>query len=325
MRNRIITALKVIVSLGLIAFLVQRVDIAVVGAAVRSANYAWLAAALLLYAGAVTSGGLKWWILLRAQGIDIPFIDLLAYTFQGVFFNNFLPANVGGDVMRGYGLARYTDRAADAAISVIVDRLVGLMAFMTAAFVAALAAVLLAGQQQLSVILVASGFGTVGLAVFFGALLSRRVRALVEHLFRRGLLARLLPLYQKLSEALTAYRFKVSHLALAFCVSLFTLILSNLANYVVVQALGGGISLLHIFLFNPLIAFVLLVPISVGGLGLNQGAFVFFYGLVGVPQAVALPVSLVMQIIIYVTSLPGGFLWWRSKQQPAAVARPQKV
>jgi glycosyltransferase 2 family protein len=325
LKNTIVTALKVAVSLGLIVFLLTRVDVAAVGAAVRSANYAYLAVALVLYAGAVTSGGLKWYVLLRAQGIDIPFSALLAYTFEGVFFNNFLPANVGGDVMRGYGLARHTDRAAEAAVSVVVDRVVGLIAFMTAAFVSAVVVVFFTGQQQLMGTVLASGLGMAALAGLFAAVLSRRVRAWVEHLFRNRWLARLQPVYRRLSDALSAYRFKFGRLVLAFGVSLGTLILSNFANYLVAEALGGGISLLHIFLFNPLIAFVLLIPVSVGGLGLNQGAFVFFYGLVGVDKQVALPVSLVMQIIIYVTSLPGGFLWWRSRRQPAPAPGPQQA
>ena len=220
---------------------------------------------------AVTSGGLKWFILLKAQAIEIPFLELLSYTFVGVFFNNFLPANVGGDVMRGYGLARYTDRTADAAVSVVVDRFVGLIAFMTAAFVAAIYVVFVVGQNDLFPIFAASGLATLGLCCLFAALLSRRVRALVEHLFRSKLLLPLATAYHKLSDALTAYRFKLDRLFVAFCVSLLTLALSNFAIYVTAEALGGGVPVWAIFVFNPLIAFVLLVPISVGGLGLNQG------------------------------------------------------
>ena len=315
-------ALKVVVSLGLILYLVYKVDLAAVGAAIRSANYAYLFLALILYAGAVTSGGLKWYVLLRAQGIRIPFLSLLAYTFEGVFFNNFLPANVGGDVMRGYGLARHTDQAAEAAVSVVVDRLVGLIAFMSAAFVSALVVVFFAGQRQLMGIAAISALGMAALVGLFAVFLSRRSRALLERLFQNRWLARLAPLYRRLSDALTAYRFKFGRLALAFFISWLTLILSNFSNYVVAEALGGGISLLHIFLFNPLIAFVLLIPISVGGLGLNQGAFVFFYGLVGVPKNVAFPVSMMMQIIIYITSLPGGLLWWRNKRRKGVESYP---
>ena len=84
---------------------------------------------------------------MRAQGTPVPLGALLQYTFVGVFFNNFLPANVGGDVMRGYGLARYTDQGAEAAVSVVVDRVVGLMAFMISAAVAALIATRTTGQE----------------------------------------------------------------------------------------------------------------------------------------------------------------------------------
>ncbi len=240
MKNTILTALKVVVSAGLMAYLLSRVDIAAVGAAVQTANYAYLAVALLLYAGAVTCGGLKWYVLLRAQRIDIPFMALLAYTFEGVFFNNFLPANVGGDVMRGYGLARHTDRAAEAAVSVVVDRVVGLIAFMSAAFVSAVVVVFFTGQSQLMGTVLVSGLGITALAGLFAAVLSRRVRALVEHLFRNRWLARLQPIYHRLSDALSAYRFKFGRLVLAFGVSLGTLILSNVANYLVAEALGGA-------------------------------------------------------------------------------------
>ena len=124
---------------------------------------------------------------------------------------------------------------------------------------------------------------------------------------------------------MAAYRYKLDRLIVAYCVSLMTLALSNFSIYVTAEALGGGVPLWSIFLFNPLIAFVLLIPISVGGLGLSQGAFVFFYGLVGIPAEVILPVALVMQFIIYLTSLPGGFLWWRSRHGETPAPDPQEA
>ena len=325
MKDRLLTALKIIVSLGLIVYLFYKADLNVVAEAIRTANYLYLLFAVILYAGAVTAGGLKWFVLLKAQAIEIPFPELLSYTFVGVFFNNFLPANVGGDVMRGYGLARYTDRTADAAVSVVVDRFVGLIAFMAAAFAAAIYVVFVVGHTELYPVFVASGLATLALCCLFAALLSRSVRALVELLFRGKLLSPLAAIYHKLSDALTAYRFKLDRLVIAFFVSLVTLALSNFAIFVAAEALGGGVPLWSIFVFNPLIAFVLLVPISVGGLGLNQGAFVFFFGLVGIPRDVIFPVSLVMQFIIYVTSLPGGLLWLRSRRRKLPAAGPQRA
>jgi uncharacterized protein (TIRG00374 family) len=324
LKERLITLFKIAVSLGLIAYLFTRIDLAQVGAALESANYWYLLPAALLFLAAMSNAGLKWYILLRAQGINVPFRAVLSYTYVGFFFNNFLPANVGGDLMRGYGLARYTDQAAEVAVSVVVDRIVGLMAFMSSAVVAALVATFVMDQKNLQGIEVAAIIGLGAIASGFIVILSRRVRALVERLFDWKWLAPFAPIYSRLSVALNAYRHSYVALLLAFCTSLLTLVLTNFTDYLIAQSLGGGIPLIYIFLFNPIIAFVLLVPISVGGLGVTQAAYPFFYGLAGVPNSLAFTVSLLKQLIIYVTSLVGGVLWWRRRAGAGqALTRPE--
>jgi uncharacterized protein (TIRG00374 family) len=326
LKDRLFTLLKIAVSLGLITYLFTRMDLAQVSGVLRSANYWYLLPATLLYLGAMTNAGLKWYILLRAQGIRVPFRAVLSYTYVGFFFNNFLPANVGGDLMRGYGMARYTEQAAEAAVSVVVDRIVGLMAFMSSAVVAALVAIYVMDQKNLQQIEIAAIIGLVIIAAGFGVILSRRVRGLMERIFAWKLLTPFAPIYSRLSEALNAYRHSYGALALAFCTSLLTLVLTNFTDFLIVQSLGGGIPLIYIFLFNPIIAFVLLVPISVGGLGVTQAVYPFFYGLVGVPSSLAFTVSLLKQLIIYVTSLPGGVLWWRRKAGAGeAPAQPERA
>ncbi len=79
-------------------------------------------------------------------------------------------------------------------------------------------------------------------------------------------------------------------------------------------------SLPAIFLFNPLIALVLMVPISIGGIGVNQTAYPFFFGLAGVPADHALAVSLLMQAVMLLGSLPGGVLWLLGNGEPPAAA-----
>jgi len=310
-KERLLTALKIMISLALIAYLFRRIDLAEVGSVLASARPAYLLLALFLYLAAITLNAVRWQGLLRAQGLAVPLTALLECTFVGVFFNNFLPANVGGDVIRGYGLARYTDRAADAAVSVIVDRIVGLLAFLTSAVVAALIALRTTGQANLRQLALAAvvTLGVVGLG--FLLLLSRRLRAWLGKLFRQRLLSPLAPFYGRLSNAFDVYRHSNGALALAFLISLALVFSTNLVNWFLALALGGGISFLYICLLNPLIAFVLLIPISIGGLGLNQSAYVFFFGLVGVPERLALAVSLLLQLTVYLSSLPGGMLWWQ--------------
>ena len=318
MRDKLLNILKIVVSLGLITFALWRVDLAKVAAQLVSANPWYILLAVLLYTAAIISNGIKWQILLRAQGVMVPFGPVLQFLYAGFFFNNFLPANVGGDVIRGYGLARYTDRNADAAVSVVVDRIVGLIAYMSTAAVAAIVAVNLTGIAALKRV---EWVAFVALAVVMGTfalLLSRRLRNLISRLFALRLLAPLAPLWTRVSEAFNAYRFKYSALALAYGVALVGIAFTSAVNWCLSQSMGGQMSLPVILLFNPLIALVLMVPISIGGIGVSQTAYPFFYGLAGVPAAHALAVSLLMQAVAIVASLPGGVFWLMWKRQGPA-------
>lgn len=331
MRDKLKALIKVIISIGLIVWLFSRIDVGEVVAMLREANVWLVVAGMLLYTGAILCNAFKWGVLLRAQKINAPWRVMVQYTFVGVFFNNFLPANVGGDVMRGYGLSEYIQRRADAAVSVVVDRLVGLMALSSMAAVSSLVVFLLPQETMaMSDLLPIAGIAvlaTGGLATAIALMLSRRSRALIGRLLRRfSFLEPLIPIYEKLSTAIGAYRHRADALALAFGIALGTWIFSNLTQWVLAQALpGDGIPLLYIFLMNPIIGLALLIPISIGGLGVNQNLFPALYSLVGIPTALAVSVSLLLQLTIYVTSLPGGVLWWRQRRAREEYAEQEQV
>lgn len=315
MRDKATTLLKALVSLVLIVIVFSRVDLTAVTAQLAAARPWPVLVALLFYLVAIAINAAKWLVLLRAQGVRVPFGELLQMQFVGFFFNNFLPANVGGDVMRGYTLARYTDRRTHAAVSVVVDRIVGLLAYMSSAVAAAFVLVSVAGRRDLEAVEGVAALALAVLAIGFGVLLSRRLRALLARLFDRRFLRPLAPIWQGISDALNAYRFRYSALAAAFGIGLLGILCTTLVNWALSQAVGGLMSLPAILLFNPLIALVLMLPISIGGLGLNQAAYPFFYGLGGVPADHAVAVSVLMQAIIVTGSLPGGLFWLRGRQK----------
>jgi uncharacterized protein (TIRG00374 family) len=318
-RDRLLTALKIVISLGLIAFAFYKIDFPRVAAQLAQAQPLYFALALLVYMLAIVVNGAKWQVLLRAQGVAVPFGAVLRFNFTGFFFNNFLPANVGGDVMRGFTLARYTDRAADSAVSVIVDRVIGLMAYMATAVFAAFVAVNVSGHEELQQVEWVAILGLAVLVAGFALLLSRRLRALITRIFQIRFLSPLAPLWGRISDAFGAYRFRYRALATAFGIALVGIACTTLVNWILSQSMGGGMSLVAIALFNPLIALVLMLPISIGGIGVTQTAYPFFYGLAGVPAVHALAVSILMQAIMFLGSLPGGVLWLMDKRQRPAV------
>ncbi len=322
MKTTLWTASKIGVTIAIIVFLFARVDLAAMARHLARANMLLLLLALSLYFLAIVLGALKWQVLVRAQEIDVSLGDLLSYSLVGLFFGNLLPSNVGGDVVRAYGLVRVTDRAESAAISVLVDRLMGLVAFLgTAVVMAALAAVTLTRGAELEQIEIATVV-VAALFIFASALMfSRRLSQRLKWVFRFSLLAPVLPIASRVYHALQVYRHSYRALAINLGLSGCIVVVTTLVWYTVGLALGLDIPLFYFFLFNPLIAFVLLIPISFNGLGPKEATAVFFFGLVGVEGEMALSMSLIFHLLIVLTSLPGGILWWRERSsRPPSVA-----
>lgn len=324
MRKHLSTAIRVIITLLLLAYLLTRIDIQEVVNALRQANPLMIALATVLYFGAVISNALKWNVLLRAQRVFVSWGALLRFTFVGVFFNNLLPAAVGGDLMRGYQLAQETRRNADAAVSVVVDRLIGLMALTVTAVVSVLYATI---SHQGETIDLNNTFwfavaALVALALGFALMVSRRMRngvgvVLARLAERVPFLKFIVPIYTNLADAVGAYRDQPGVLGFALLLGMLPYLFSNFVNYVLSLSLNpppdinAPIALIHIFIFNPLIGLAQVLPVSIGGLGLNQNLFdAIYHGLLEYDQAHAIAVSILLQFVIYMTSLPGGVIWW---------------
>jgi uncharacterized protein (TIRG00374 family) len=317
MKQTLLTVLKLLITLALILFLITRVDPSKLGAVLAQVRLLPLVLALALYFLAIVIGALKWQLLVKAQKIDAPLGALLSFTLVGLFFGNVMPSNVGGDVVRAYDLARATrGRSEAAAISVLVDRLLGLVAFSsTAVIMAAVTTVLLAQAAPIEQLEIATVLAAAVFLFGFALLFSRRVTRRFAFLFERPPLARLKPLAQKIYRALQAYRFQYRALALNISLSALIVLLTAFVWYTVALAVGiEQVSFLYFLLFNPLIAFVLLIPISFNGLGPKEATAIFFFGLVGVPQEQAFSMSLLFHLIVTATSLPGGLLWLRARQ-----------
>lgn len=281
---------------------------------IARANPWLLLLALALYFFAIFLGAVKWDVLVRAQGMSVTVGKLFVYSLVGLFFGNLLPSNVGGDVVRAYGLVRATERAEAAAISVLVDRLMGLTAFLGAAVVmAALAAVVLTRGAEMEQVEIATVVAAT-LFIFASALLfSNRVAQRFKWVFDLKPLAPVRPIAQNIFGALQVYRRSYRALALNLGLSALIVVVTTFVWYCVALALGVNAPLFYFFLFNPLIAFVLLIPISFNGLGPKEATAVFFFGLAGVPESLALAMSLIFHLIIVLTSMPGGILWWRER------------
>lgn len=327
-RSRIVNFLKFAIGIGLILFLITRLeDPAVLWAQIVAANKTLLLLGALCYAAAVALSGIKWGVLLHAVGITAPTGRILSWQWQGEFFNSFLPAQVGGDVARGWALASDTHRTADAAASIIIDRFTGLFVFMAFAALATSAmliwgrpdGVAFTNEQLISLRFVAAGsiIASAGLLASVLILLSRRLKAMMERLLTRLPLShRTVPIWQSAARAFDAYRGHAGALAVVAFYSIAIVILTSINIWLIARAIQpGAISFLEVLVVNPIIVFVALaLPLSPGGLGVRQGAFVVTFLLVGASGELGFAVGILQQAIGYIVAIPGGILWMRGNR-----------
>ena len=158
-KNLPILALKLLLSGGLILWITRDVALDSVFAVIESANLALLGLAFSLFFVGYIISAFRWRTLMRAQGGNAPILYLIRSFMVALFFNNFLPSTVGGDVVRMYDSWRVGGSKSDAVAVVLVDRFLGVLVLLCFALIALTLDQAVVGQIPLIGWWVAAGIG----------------------------------------------------------------------------------------------------------------------------------------------------------------------
>lgn len=312
---------KILLSLGLFVFLFRRVSWIEFAATARSAKIEWIVGAFLLLVASNVLGAFQWGRLLRVVDIRIPFWKLVAYYHVGLFFNNFLPANIGGDIARITDAARYGPNKTAAFSAVLMDRLIGTIALAGLAVLTTLPAI---DRFHLGLLYAALvGFFALSMsilwAVFHPALLPACSRAL-----RRVGLGRIGPHLDELAGRLGAFRGQHGLFAGMFAVALVVQLARVGVHVMMGRALGLNVPLTYFLLFVPLLAVIVSLPISLNGIGVREGAGIVLFGLVGVDRARAFSLQFMTYGVAVAVSLLGAAIFLARIPRRRAEARAQE-
>ncbi len=135
-RSRLKSALivlKLAVSTVLLVILFRRADLPAMAARFRQMDPVWTIAALSVYGLMLAVSAWRWRLLLRIQTIDVGLGTLTKSFLVATFFNNFLPSNIGGDVVRVADTAPFAGSKTLATTVVLIDRILGLIALLVLA------------------------------------------------------------------------------------------------------------------------------------------------------------------------------------------------
>jgi glycosyltransferase 2 family protein len=264
-RTRLLLAAKIIVSLSLLVWILSRAGLPEIFAAIRTADPRLLLAAYSLDIVGLLISVSRWEVLLRAQGTAPRRSFLLKSSLVAVFFNNLLPSTVGGDASRAYDC--YRQVGGRAMSSVLVDRLFGLLALVAFALFSLPFATQLASHVPLLALWL--GGGVAGLLLVLWGIFAERSWSASQSLLAK-LPARLGSALGLVRDAFQAYQGKWKTLVQAFALSV--LLQANVVLYfvLVAWALNLGVPAFHFFLIVPLALFVMMLPISINGIGLRE-------------------------------------------------------
>jgi glycosyltransferase 2 family protein len=306
--------LRIAVAVGLTAIIIWNADPRTVFRTTAQADLWWILAAALLVLADRTLMAWRWMDLLCAltPGSRPPFAVVLRTFFVSTFVGTFLPS-IGGDAYRAYSLSRHDVRLSESAASVFMDRVLGVLGL---AVVGAIAVVLGPREAVGGAIVVPLVCATAGCAVVAAAVFSDRAASLAQSVAARlpwdaGRRAAF-----SATEAIRRYSRHHVELARVLLTSTGVQAIRVIQAYCLGRAIAIDLPLATYFLLIPVVLLVMLLPITISGLGTSQVAFQVLFGQAGVPAPQAVALSILFVALNIVGNLPGSILFALDADRP---------
>jgi glycosyltransferase 2 family protein len=322
MKKTGLTLLKVVVSLGILAYIFTKVvDIRLLWANLKQADLSYFVAAILMYFVVQALSAYRWYLLLKPQGIEVSYWRILSFYFLGMYFNFFLPSAIGGDVFRVYYLNKETRRLSASTASVFLDRDVGMGGLVLVGTLVAWSS-----GTRFNGVLLAPIFAVIAI-MFVGANLAIFYRPTYNLLHRVLSLVRMKRVDEKvenLFESVNCYRGKWGLLVTTLLMSVGVQVGCAFVNMLSAHAIGMHTrnGWLDYLIFIPTIGLIGMAPITLNGAGFREAAYILLFKSVidlvrGIPvsagdpaiETAAATLAVLWLGVVVATSLPGGIIY----------------
>jgi len=305
--HTLLWVIKFAVSGGLLYWLLSHADLTRLWNLARTASLPWLGVALGLYLLMVFVSCWRWQLLLAAQHVPLPFGILTNSFLVATFFNNFLPSNIGGDVIRIADTAPAAGSKTLATTVVLIDRGLGLLGLILMAATGAT----LGPQFSASGI----GAGMLWMAFAGGATVATLALVFPEAFTRLLQPLRLLHAewvderLARLTSALLRFRETPTALSGCFAGAVAVQTILVLFYLAIAHSMGIPIGFTSLAVIVPITFIVQMLPVSMNGFGVREATFGFYFTRLGLPLESALLVSFVGAALIILFSLSGGVVY----------------
>lgn len=299
----LISGAKLLVTLLLCWLIVSWIDWKAFRATLENAHYGLISVVFILSLGGIAISAWKWQILLEGHDIHFPLPTLVRWYFIATFFNAFLPTNIGGD---GYRLLKTCDNPrgnARAVAALLLERLTGVLTLGFMGYIAAAIVWMTSGNALAGSL---AAIGTVGGIICLIAL------ALIWRFGSLGPLARigrLKTVIETTSEVIADWKGQHVRLGAVMVLSAAFHALRIGFIWLLILALGTSVDPVELTVALFAVEVAAMLPISIGGLGVMEGSFVYVMGAFGLGSEAGLASMLMLRVLTLVLGLIGALLY----------------
>ena len=298
------TGLRIAAAVVLIVILLRRTDVGQALRLIRGAKLGFLLAGILLMAVPMAMGGFRWWLLLRSQGLKLPYHFVLRVHAAGYALSTVLPSSVGGDLLRvGYTTRNGMVEAALA--TVLFDRILGVVGLL---LVCDFASLLLLARTGSPGLLVLAGLVSAIVVVLLLALMVEPLYSALSRLAARVRFLRLGERLIRVADGVRRYRAQPRLMLQTLGLSVSLWFIYSSVWYLLGASVSSTAPLLSYLVCVPLVALAAMLPISIGGLGVRENSFVILMGHFGASASTTAALTLLFLGILVFYALIGALL-----------------
>jgi uncharacterized membrane protein YbhN (UPF0104 family) len=300
MRRLMSFLVKAAISAVLFYFSLRRVNLGSIGQRLGELDLRWMIFALFMLCGQIPPLALRWREIIEVCGAKLQLATALSYSLIGQFFNQVLPATVGGDAVRIWLLARGGTGWPTAIYSVLIDRVVGL-SILAVLVVACLPWTFNIIHDPIArAALTLIGFGALVGALVFLALGVKHLRVMERWWLTRHL-ATVSRIAWRLCRSVTGARAA----GLSFVIHLMTAMVA----WGAAMAAHAAIDFVHVLLIVLPVMLIATLPVSIAGWGVRESTMVLAFSYAGLAESDGLIVSILLGVLNLAVGAIGGIVW----------------
>lgn len=299
--------LKIIISSALVIFLLLKLGAREIGFHFFSANIWWITLAIIMFSISNLLGSIQWFWLMKSVDIRISLPQAISYYHVGLFFNNFLIGNIGGDAIRIYDSSRISGDMSKAISTVFFDRLIGFVMLTTLALIAGLVwRNIFHSGTIIVVIMIIFICWVISFILLFNEQFARKLGWLIGYVFPPKINSKIREVYNSLNS-LKHNKMKLVHVTIF---ALFIQTLRILVHYFAALSVGVNIHVKYFFIFIPIVALLSSLPISIGGIGIRESSGVALFSQINsLPPESIVATEFLSYVIGIISTIPGGIIF----------------